>query len=87
VTDPTPERYDEDDAEIADEDDDFDGEETQVTRLLSGMKEVVFEQVACTQDLGRQADRVSRMARRPKSVQGLRAVSVLPTEPAAAVGE
>ena len=75
---PQPDEPDEDEDE---ETEDEDREETEVTRLLSGMKEVVFEQIDCTQDLGAKADRVSRLARRPQSVQSLRSASVIPPDP------
>lgn len=53
-------------------------EDTQVTKLLTGMKETVEEQVSCTKDLGDQADRVKRLARRPEAPRRLRAVSEPP---------
>ena len=77
--DPDPER--DEDEETDGEDEDEEREETQVTRLLSGMKEVVFEQIDCTRDLGAKADRVSRLARRPQSVQSLSSASVVPPDP------
>ena len=80
MTEPQPKELHDEDLEDEGEDEE-DREDTQVTALLSGMKEVVFEQVACTQDLGQKADRVSRMARRPRSVQNLRAVTVVPADP------